>query len=71
MILRLLGSSEASLGLLRSVPWAAQKAPKTLKNAAFELPDGSGKAAALPGPAGRSWGLKIMPTMGRFQPESG
>ena len=50
MIWLLLGSSGASLGLLRSVSWAAQKKLKTLENAVFELPDESGKAAALPGP---------------------
>ena len=47
MIWLLLSSSEASLGLLRSVTWAAQKKLKTLENAVFELPDGSGRAAAL------------------------
>ena len=50
MILPLLGFSEASLGLLRSVPWAAQNKLKTLENAVLELPDRSGRAAALPEP---------------------
>ena len=50
MIWPLLGSSEASLGLLRSASWAAQKKLKTWENAVFELPGGSGRAAALPGP---------------------
>ena len=44
-----LGSSEAPLGLLRSISWAAKKAPETLENVPFGLPDGSRRAAALPG----------------------
>ena len=64
MILLLLGSSEASPGLLRSVSWAAQKAPKTLENAVFELPDGSGRAAALPGPRRMVPGGKKHPSAG-------
>ena len=39
------GLSEASLGLLRRVAWGVQKAPETLENVAFELPDRSGRAA--------------------------
>ena len=46
----LLGFSEPSLGLLRSVFWATQKAPETLENVLLWLPDKSGRAAALPGP---------------------
>ena len=63
MIWLLLGSSEASLGLLRSASWAAQKL-KTLENAEFELPDSQGGRQPSRDPAGRSWGLKIIPTMG-------
>ena len=51
MILPLLGFSEASLGLLRSVSWATQKAPETLENVLLWLPDKSGRAAALLDPS--------------------
>ena len=61
MIWPLLGSSEASLGLLRSVAWFAQKKLKTLENAVFELPDGSGKAAARPGPRREVLGVENHP----------
>ena len=64
MIWPLLGSSEASLGLLRSASWAAQKAPKTLKNVVFELPDGSGRAAALPRPRRVVFGAENHPNYG-------
>ena len=47
MILLLLTFSEASLGLLRRVSWAAQALLKTLEKALLELPDSSGRAAAL------------------------
>ena len=71
MIWPLLGSSEASLGLLRSVSWAAQKAPETLKNAVFELPDGSGRAAALPGPRREVLGAENHPNHGMISSRVG
>ena len=45
----LLGFSEASLGLLRSVSWAAQSDVESMENVMLEFPDSSGKAAVLPG----------------------
>ena len=64
MIWPLLGSSEASLGLLRSASWAAQKKLKTLENAMFELLESQGGRQPSRDPAGRTWRLKIIPTMG-------
>ena len=64
MILPLLGFSETSLGLLRSVSWASQNKLKTLENAVFELPDRSGRAAALPGPRREVPGAENHPNHG-------
>ena len=71
MIWLLLGSSEASLGLLRSVAQAAQKAPETLENVVFELPDGSGSAAALPGPRQEVLGAENHPNHGMISARVG
>ena len=71
MIWALLGLSEASLGPLRSVSWAAQKAPETLKNAVFELPDRSGRAAALPGPRREVPGAENHPNHGMISARVG
>ena len=69
MIWALLGLSEASLGPLRSVSWAAQKAPETLENVMFGLPDRFGRAAALPAPRRWSRGPKIIPVLRCWQPK--
>ena len=71
MIWHLLGSSEASLGLLRGVFRAARKKLKTLENAVFELPDGSGRVAALPGPCREVLGAENHPNHGMISARVG
>ena len=44
----LLGFSEPSLGLLRSVSWASQKEPKTMENVLFWARQSLGGAGAPP-----------------------
>ena len=63
MIWALMGFSEASLGLLRSVSWTAQKAPETLENIAFELPDKGGNPPEIPVGCLGPWGPKIIPVL--------
>ena len=59
-----LGLLRKVLGFLRSVSWAAQKKLKTLENVMLELPDRSGRTAALLGPRREALGAESHPRPG-------